>query len=443
MTESPALQVPHLTTALCGPLLTLEHHFLTNQVKIECWIREQLRLTPPPFYSSVDLRNAGFKLAPVDTNLFPAGFNNLNPDFLPLCVQAVQTTLEDLCPGATRILLIPESHTRNLFYLENVAVMQEILLKAGFEVRIGSLILELQTSQTIALPSGRNLILEPLVRHEDKIGVTGFSADCVLLNNDLSGGIPEILQGIQQTILPPLTLGWDTRRKSTHFQHYADVTHAFTQYLQIDPWVITPLFRTCNAVDFLAREGEACLVEQVEGLLQQIRAKYAEYNISQLPFVAIKADAGTYGMAVMMVRSTDEIKHLNRKQRTNMAKTKNGRPVTQVIIQEGVYTFETWGKDQAAAEPVVYMIGRHVVGGFYRVHTNRGIDENLNSPGMHFEPLAFASPCNCPHANRIANEQANRFYAYGVIARLALIAAARELAEQTAVPNLSLSQETL
>ena len=33
---------------------------------------------------SVDLRNAGFKLAPVDTNLFPGGFNNLNQDFLPL-----------------------------------------------------------------------------------------------------------------------------------------------------------------------------------------------------------------------------------------------------------------------------------------------------------------------------------------------------------------------
>ncbi|MGB6976901.1 MAG: glutamate--cysteine ligase [Gammaproteobacteria bacterium] len=435
MTEHLVQQVPNLTTALYGPLQALEQHFLDNQIKIECWLREQLRLTPPPFYASVDLRNAGFKLAPVDTNLFPAGFNNLNPDFLPLCVQAVQTTLEDYYPGTSRILLIPESHTRNLFYFENVAVLQEILSKAGFEVRIGSLLDEFKKTQTIALPSGRKVVLEPLVRHHDQIGVAGFSPDCVLLNNDLSGGIPEILQEIQQPILPPLTLGWSTRRKSTHFQHYADVTQTFAQYLQIDPWVITPLFRKCNAVDFLAREGETCLIEQVDALFQQIRAKYAEYNISQPPFVAIKAEAGTYGMAVMMVRSADDIKHLNHKQRTNMAKTKNGQPVTQVIIQEGVYTFETWGNDQAVAEPVAYMIGRHVVGGFYRVHTKRGIDENLNSPGMHFEPLAFASACNCPHVNRIASEQANRFYAYGVIARLALIAAARELAQQTVMVN--------
>src|ERR1700730_14342571 len=111
--------VPHLKTALSGPLHQLEKHILNKQIVIELWIREQLRLPPPPFYASVDLRNSGFKVAPVDTNLFPAGFNNLNPDFMPLCIQAVQATIEQICPDVSRILLIPESHTRNIFYLEN------------------------------------------------------------------------------------------------------------------------------------------------------------------------------------------------------------------------------------------------------------------------------------------------------------------------------------
>jgi glutamate--cysteine ligase len=44
-------------------------------------------------------------------------------------------------------------------------------------------------------------------------------------------------------------------------------------------------------------------------------------------------------------------------------------------------------------------MGERVVGGFYRVHKDRGIDENLNSPGMKFEPLAFASPCQKPITN--------------------------------------------
>src|SRR3990167_10810091 len=116
------LEVPHLETALTGPLLHLEKQFLQSRVLIESWFRDEWQKTPPLFYGSVDLRNAGFKLAPVDTNLFPAGFNNLNPDFGSLCVQAVQSTLVDISPDITRVLIIPESHSRNVFYFENVAV---------------------------------------------------------------------------------------------------------------------------------------------------------------------------------------------------------------------------------------------------------------------------------------------------------------------------------
>ena len=74
------------------------------------------------------------------------------------------------------------------------------------------------------------------------------------------------------------------------------------------------------------------------------------------------------------------------------------------------------------------MIDRYVVGGFYRVHTDRGTDQNLNAPDMHFVPLAFSDSCNLPDCNAQAGDSApNRFYSYGVIARLALLAAAIEL----------------
>jgi hypothetical protein len=47
------------------------------------------------------------------------------------------------------------------------------------------------------------------------------------------------------------------------------------------------------------------------------------------------------------------------------------------------------------------MIDRYVVGGFYRVNTERGRDENLNAPGMRFKPLAFdrLQPAR-PHSRR-------------------------------------------
>lgn len=431
MSTEPFRPVPRLTTALNGPLLQIESHLLENQTRIEAWLREQWRQTPAPFYTSVDLRNAGFKLAPVDTNLFPAGFNNLNPAFLPLCVQAVQSALERVCPTACRVLIIPESHTRNLFYLESLATLTRIIAKAGYEVRIGSLLEDLTEPLDIELPSGRTVQLEPVVREERRLRVGDFSPCLILLNNDLSGGRPEILEGLEQPIIPPLELGWTNRLKSAHFTYYRDVAQEFARLVDIDPWLIDPLFRNCGEINFMKREGENCLARNVEALLSAIQAKYDEYGLDKKPFVAVKADAGTYGMAVMTVHSVDEILSLNRRQRTRMSATKGGQEVRRVIMQEGVYTFETWGDDdQAVAEPVVYMIDHFVVGGFYRVHTERGPSENLNAPGMHFQPLAFAESCITPDQSMDPDSEPNRFYAYGVIARLAMLAAAREIAAE-------------
>ena len=102
--------VPHLTTALTGPLQTLEKQILEAMPAIEHWFRQQWQEHSVPFYTSVDLRNSGFKLAPVDTNLFPGGFNNLRPEFQPLCIQAVMTAVEKICPDTRQFLLIPENH---------------------------------------------------------------------------------------------------------------------------------------------------------------------------------------------------------------------------------------------------------------------------------------------------------------------------------------------
>ena len=425
-TNSP---IPNLTTALTGPLREIESHLLDRQPQIETWFRSEWKKSTTPFYTSVDLRNAGFKLAPVDTNLFPAGFNNLNPAFFPLSVQAIQSAVERVCPTACNILIIPESHTRNLFYLESLATLQKILHHAGFAVRIGSLIEPLESARRITLPSEREVVLEPIQRKGETIQIEDFIPCVVLMNNDLSDGIPDTLQGIEQSIIPPLELGWGTRRKSDHFQHYNQVAREFAEQLDIDPWLIDPMFEKCGAIDFKNREGEECLASHVDHLLNEIQKKYDQYGVDLPPFVLVKADAGTYGMGIMTIHHASEIHELNRKQRNKMAKSKGGQSVSDVIIQEGVYTFETIGDDQAVAEPVVYMMDHHVIGGFYRVHTSRGPNENLNAPGMHFEPLAFANPLNLPDQSQEPDAEPNRFYAYGVIARLAMLAAAREIHE--------------
>jgi glutamate--cysteine ligase len=416
--------VPHLTTATQEPLYQLEKTTLAAQIKIEAWLRAQFRKTPAPFYSSVDLRNAGFKVAPVDTNLFPAGFNNLNPAFLPLAIQAAQSVLENLQPGCTNLILIPENHTRNLFYFESLGVIIDILVKAGFAVRIGSLRSDLIAPEVITLASGKTLTIESLQRHEDKLLLPHFPICVAILNNDLSDGLPEIFKGLKTRVMPLPQLGWMRRLKSEHFQHYRDVAKEFADLIGIDEWFINPLFVTCSGVDFVHRTGEKELAEKVDLLLAQIQAKYVQYGVQNKPYVIVKADAGTYGMGILSVQSGAEILALNRKKRSQMASSKGNQPITQVILQEGVYTFETW--EEAIAEPVIYMIGQHVIGGFYRVHAKRGITENLNAPGMEFKHLAFVESCNKPEHTMDYDACPNRFYVYGVIARLASLSAARE-----------------
>jgi len=419
--------VPHLTTAPHGPVLPLETLFLDHQAAIEHWFRSRFSETPAPFYCSVDLRNSGFKLAAVDTNLFPAGYNNLNPAFEALTVQAIQSAIEHVCPNARNMLLIPENHTRNTYYLENLASLAGLLQAAGLNLRIGSLLPEITAPTRLDLPSGRTVTLEPITRDGDRIRVGDFDPCTLLLNNDLSSGCPPVLEGIKQPVIPPLELGWWKRRKSNHFRHYQTLAKHFAETLDIDPWLIDPVFLNCGKIDFQKREGEDCLVSSVDFVLEQVSKKYREHGITQEPFVIVKADSGTYGMGIMTVKKSDDVRALNRKQRSKMAYGKEGQTVSEALVQEGVYTFETWEPEGAVAEPVVYMVDHFVVGGFYRVHRNRGKDENLNAPGSHFEPLAFVVPGTHPDPSAAPDAPPNRFYAYGVIARLALLAAAREI----------------
>ena len=58
----------------------------------------------------------------------------------------------------------------------------------------------------------------------------------------------------------------------------------------------------------------------------------------------------------------------------------------------------------------------------------RGMDEDLNAPGSSFVPLAFDQSTHLPQLGvRPGASAPNRFYMYGVIGRLAMLAASYEL----------------
>jgi glutamate--cysteine ligase len=431
--------VPHLATALSGPLLDLEKKILEATPAIERWFRLEWQEHTPPFYCSVDLRNAGYKLAPVDTNLFPGGFNNLSTEMLPLTVQAAMAAIDKYCPDARNLLLVPEIHTRNPHYLQNVQRLMQIFRQTGLHVRLGSLSPEVTQPTPLALPDGNMLVVEPMVRSANgrRVGLADFDPCTILLNNDLSAGIPAILENIhEQSLLPPVHAGWAVRRKSNHFKAFDEVAKKFGKLIDIDPWLVNPLHSKCADVNFQEDTGMESLADNVAALLSKIKKKYKEYGMKdQKPFVIVKPDAGTYGMGIMTVKDASEVKDLSRKQRDKMSVIKDGVTITDVMIQEGVPTFESI--NDAVAEPVVYMIDRYVVGGFYRVHAERGIDQNLNAPGSQYVPLAFAQQHAVPDLKAKPGTAApNRFYVYGVVARLALLAASLELERTDPDPEI-------
>ena len=258
----------------------------------------------------MDLRNAGFKLAPVDTNLFPGGFNNLTPEMLPLAVQAAMAAIEKICPEAKNLLLIPEKHTRNTFYLTNVQRLMQIFHQAGLNVRLGTLDAEHQgADRRWRCPTAATLTLEPLVRTRGRLGLKDFDPCTILLNNDLSAGVPEGAGGPARAVpaaaaarrlggaaqdqpLPELRGGGEEVRQAAGHGPVAD-----------QPDVRAAAARSTSADG----AGHRLRASNAEALLAKIRRKYKEYGINEKPFVVVKADAGTYGMGIMTVRDAKDL----------------------------------------------------------------------------------------------------------------------------------------
>jgi len=380
----------------------------------------------PPFYSAVDVRNAGFKLAPVDTDLFPGGWSHLTPEMLPLAVQAAMAAIEKNLPRSQKPAAGAREHPQQLLP-EQFGAAAAHLLSGRLERAGGSLDKHVTEPTPIALPNGDSVTLEPLIRTKHRLVLKDFDPCTILLNNDLSAGVPGILEDLhEQFLLPPLHASWSVRRKSRHFAAYEEIAKRFGKLLGMDHWLINPMFSQCGEVDFTTDKGMECVRSEADALLTRIRRKYKEYGINEKPFVVVKADDGTGGMGLMMVRDVKDIDNLTPAARKKLAQGHAGAAVSEVLIQEGVLTHERI--NDAVAEPVVYMMDRYVVGGFYRVHAERSDSDSLSAPGALYVPLAFEQSAQLPQKGaRPGASVPNRFYMYGVIGRLAMLAASYEL----------------
>lgn len=400
---------------------------------LEKWYRSHAAQVRMPLYASVDIRNAGYKMAVVDTNIFPAGFNNISEFDHPLAARRFAWALDDRLSPGDPVLILPENHTRNLFYLQNVRVLSSLLAKAGFSVRIGSPDPEFPELEQTFLDAGdQPVTLCRLRRQGNRIEIEkdGWQPKLIVCNNDFTVDWPDFFRGLEQPILPSPQIGWHARQKKDHFEEMNRLLVEMGDILDIDPWRLYAETTFLGGLNFQEKDYEMAgldrLAARVDELTGHVRFKYEQYGVKEDPFVFVKSNHGTYGMNIMTLASGAELREINRKQRNKMAVGKSSTETHEVIIQEGVPTRDRIG--DCVGEPCIYMVAGEVVGAFFRTNCGKSDRDNLNAGGQMFITMCMSrllgAAVDC--AQEDPNEHAH-LVAYGWLARAASLACGYEL----------------
>ncbi|MEK9657072.1 MAG: glutamate--cysteine ligase [bacterium] len=396
----------------------------TNHKIIRDWITDNIGQENIPIYSSVDIRDAGFKSAVVDTNFFPSGFNNLCSKALLKAAPLLSTALKTRYPNVSKVGLIIEPHTRNSFYLDHVWQLLSLFKSAGLDIQVATFMENLPgEGLEIGLSDNRHFRVIPF-RHL----LSTFSPDLLFLNHDLSQGIPTELRSCHLPIIPSLNSGWHQRLKSKHFFYLNRVIDIFSKHVGIDPWLLQCCFKKFDAISIQNPEDCSLLADAASDLFKQINSHYQRYKIDQKPFLFLKADSGTYGMGVYPIESPDELCQLNRKARNKLSMGKYRVPITRYILQEGVPSITNVG--HSVGEACLYHIESECIGAFYRLNQRKNNRQNLNATGMSFRKICadLQTPCTLNTGIDTCGESPHTHLSfYQLLGQLAVIAAKDEL----------------
>ncbi|MDP3981549.1 MAG: glutamate--cysteine ligase [Chlamydiota bacterium] len=392
---------------------------------IDDWFAERWKNLKPQIYASCDLRHAGFKIGVVDTNLFPAGFNNLCQAYSRQLIASLHDYLNTYYPQALNIMVLAEEHTRNKFYLKNVRTLKQFIEQTGRRVRIGVFGDFLSQDELSIDLDEESVTLYRIKLEGDKLTCRDFTPDLIISNNDFSSGVPSALLGIAQEIIPPTELGWQKRRKSDHFRYLHEEIGAFCRCFDLDPWLLTAQTEVVSDIDLLEESCLQVLANRVDQLLKQIKVKYQEYQIEDSPYVYLKNNAGTYGLGLLPLFSGEEVLSLSRRKKNKLLSSKGNLQVAEYLIQEGIPTADLYSG--YPLEPVIYLIGGQDIGGFFRIHEAKNVLESLNAPGMTFSCLCLHK-LDEPHEKFFLDCRAKESVVNlsRLLAKLAAVAVARE-----------------
>ena len=369
-----------------------------------------------PFYSSIDIRESKSKYAPIDNNMYPAGFNNLCSLDQEESIPNFKESILKLGNNIQNVCILTESHTKNTFYLDNLFYLRKIIIEAGFNVRLISpdqnLFRENEHFISLLSHSKFEIIIEKCIVKDDLIILSQNQStpiDLLLINNDQSIPLDIDWQKIKTIMAPTPFAGWFNRHKIKHFEYYKNVASAFCHEFSISPDLIQAKFRSLNNIDFSNKDGLQTLAQKVNSLKDEISPEQK---------IFIKASKGTYGMGINVVSSGDDILNMNRKTRNKLNIGKNNIKFTDIIIQEGIQTVIQY--DNMPAEITLYLVGGKSIGGFMRVNSQKSPDDNLNSRGMVFKKF-------CISEIRQNQDHKAKEAVYTIIARLSVLASGHEI----------------
>lgn len=396
----------------------LHKKILEHMDELQAWYKKSLQTSYVPFYASFDIRDAGFKIGNIDGNIFPAGFNNICQTDKDSAPELITSYLNDKFAGVKKILLLSEDHLKNAYYWENVITLNDLLMEAGFQVTVGMLSEAIGSEAEMTSFSGKTIHVEKVFSESGQLLTKRGKPDLVISNNDFSNAYEDV--DFSHTLMTPLReLGWFQRKKHTYFQHYNNYAEQFASFIDEDPWLFqvpTSRFENFDVTDDGSRQA---LADKVDECLVKTQKKYDEYDVKEKPTVFIKNNSGTYGLGVLSAQSGEEVLSWNYKSKKKMKASKGGGGISEVIIQEGVPTVLT--DEGATAEPVLYMLGDELAGGFLRTHSQKAANESLNSPGAVYKRL-------CLSDLKVRAEGCTLENVYGWVAKLGFLAISKEAA---------------
>lgn len=356
---------------------SIHQKIIDNLREVEHWFLEKTKDKAIPFYSSFDIRNSHFKAACVDANVFPAGFNNICEEDQKRASSLIQSCLSKTYPSVKKILLLSEEHTRNFYYWDNIFIIKSLIENAGYSVAVCVPGKQITSSQKIKTASGREVFIQLLNK---------VKGDLIISNNDFS---------VQYDLPPdtkcdpPLKMGWLFRKKHHFFKEYNLLAKEFASLLKIDSWHLTVETELFSPFDMESKDNLLKLKNHSAALFQSLKDKQKHLKIKEEPYLFLKNNSGTYGLGIMSINDPENLNQWSYQARKKMKASKGETQVKEIIIQEGIPT-TLHDPDNQSAEPVIYMIGSQVAGGFLRSHQKKDHKTNLNSPGAVFRRLCIS-----------------------------------------------------